>query len=291
VWDIVLRDLEAIRQEMRRRAEQVRTAREAGRAGGLPRCEWFDHGCPFQRETVCDCTGEEPELGDAVLDQVEAVRPNPDAAEAISTMLLGGRWTPAEVGRFRELAYPRRAYYDGVDPDAEAEPEGLGRTGPPDETWSAVQAILEDGPAGEYELRHDPSGEPAEAVPTFRGAPVLVKSSRSLRPAPASGLVAERPHYVLELALRCASLGLSLGWLVLGMERVPSEGEWIRVQQIRFGSLPALAALLERRKTSLAHARKNRDPSGLPTCPTWMVERCPHRAVCGCAGTVAGGST
>jgi hypothetical protein len=289
VWDVALGDLSAIFREMGRRAAQLRRARETGRSDGLPRCGWFDRGCAFQREGVCDCSGAEPNLGEVVLDEVTKVTPNPEAAAAIAGLLREAPVAEPGVARFRELAYPRRAYFDGVDREAELEPEGLGRSGPPDETWSAVQAVLEDGALGEYELRHDPSGEPAEAIPTFRGAPVLVKSSRSLAPVPADRLLADRPHYLLELALRCASLGLPVGWLVLGMERIPSESEWIRVQQVRFGSLPGLAALLERRKAGLARARRDGDPSGLPVCPPWMAERCPHRAICGCsAGTTSG---
>jgi len=289
VWDIAIRDLEPVRREMRERAERIRAARDSGRSEGLPRCEWYDRGCPFQRENVCDCTGDEPELVDVVLDEVERVSPDPAAADAIAQLLREARSAPPEVGRFKELAYPRRAYFDGVDPDADAESEGVGRPGPPDDTWGAVQAVLEDGPAGEYELRHDPRGEPTEAIPTFRGAPVLVKSSRSLRPVPAPRLLAERPHYVLELALRCASLQTPTGWLVLGLERIPSDGDWIRVQQVRFGSETAVTELFERRKAALAHARKVQDPAALPACPTWMVERCPHRARCGCASASAAG--
>jgi hypothetical protein len=289
VWDVHLRDLGPIREEMRRRADALRSARDTARPEGLPRCGWFDRGCPYQRETLCDCTGGEPTLSDAVLGQVERPTPNPAAEASIGALLTSFEPEPSDVGRFRELAYPRRAYFDGVDPDREA--EGFGPGGPPDETWSAVQAVLEDGPPGEYELRHDPSGQPAEAVPTFRGVPILVKSSRSYRPVPADRVVAERPHYLLELALRCASLGTNDGWIVLGMERVPSDGEWIRVQRVRFGSARSLSELLERRKTTLARARAASDPVRLPECPTWMVERCPHRAVCGCAAGSAPGRT
>jgi hypothetical protein len=289
VWEVALRDLGAIREDMRSRAETLRAARAASRPDGLPRCEWYDRGCPFQRERVCDCTGQEPKLGDALLAQVDAATSDPAAAASIAEMLGDVETPPDEVTRYRELAYPRRAYFDGVDPDREA--EGFGSGGPPDETWSAVQAVLEDGPPGEYELRHDPSGQPAEAIPTFRGVPILVKSSRSYRPVPAARLVAERPHYILELGLRCASLQVPEGWVVLGMERVPSEGDWIHVQRVRFGSAESLTRLLEHRKTTLSAARRTGSSLGLPECPTWMVERCPHRAACGCASAPPAGRT
>jgi hypothetical protein len=291
VWDVPLGDRSAIRAEMRARATALRTSRDRSDPAGLPRCGWYDRGCPFRREHVCVCDGGEPALSGAILKEVGRPTPNGLAAEEIGRLLGPTDVSPSEIGRFRELAYPRRAYFDGIDSGSDSEAEGVGPGGPPDETWSALQALLEDGPAGEYELRHDPSGEPAEAIPTFRGVPALVKSSRSLRPVPADRLVADRPHYVLELALRCASLGSPEGWLLLGMERVPSEGDWIRAQHLRFGSMPQLASLLERRRRAIAEARQNRDPTGLPRCPRWMVERCPHRAVCGCAATPDDGRT
>jgi hypothetical protein len=289
VWDVEFGSLPAIRAEMVRRADALRHAREVATPEGLPRCAWFDRGCAFQRERACQCSGTEPNLSNVVLEETGRPAARPEVAAEVERLLASRTSGPGEVARFRELAYPRRAYFDGVEAGPGRAAEDAGPAGAPDETWSAVLAVLEDGPAGEYELRHDPSGEPAEAIPTFRGDPILVKSSRSLRPVPADSLVPQRPHYVLELGLRCASLGRPDGWLVLGMERVPSDGDWIRVQRIRFGSERALREFLQRRKEKLSLARRRSDPAGLPTCPTWMVERCPHRLLCGCPAEPSAG--
>jgi hypothetical protein len=282
VWDVRVGELEAVDREMARRAVALRAARETSDVSGLPRCAWFDRSCPFRSGGLCDCTGSEEPLSNAILEQLDRPRPNRPEAERVAAWLAAFRPEPGSFARFRELAYPRRAYFDGL---SDAPPDVTSR--PPeseaDETWSALQAVLEGGPSGEFELRHSDSGEPAEAVTCFRGEPCLVKSSRAARPTPADRVVRERPHYVLELALRCAALGSESGYLFFGFERVPSEGPWIHAQRVRFGSREAVRALLARRAAALTKSRELREPSGLPACPRWMSEDCRHREVCGCA--------
>ena len=288
VWDLEVRDLAAVRSEMLARADRLRRARHDRVPGELPRCVWFDRGCPYRKAAACDCTGAETPVSGAILAEVGPLRPAPKEAARIAGIVATLAPEATEVGRFRDLAYPRRAYFDARSTTTE-EPAPVG-SGEADETWSALQAVVEDGPPGESELRYDPTGEPSEGVPVFRSEPCLVKSSRAVRPTPAERLVADRPHYVLELALRCASVGARAGWLLLGLERVPSDGMWIRTQRVEFGSPTELQSLLATRRAMLADARRRADPSGLPTCPSWMFERCPHRAVCGCGAAPGAGT-
>ncbi|MCI4321576.1 MAG: hypothetical protein L3K05_04635 [Thermoplasmata archaeon] len=287
VWDLRLRDPVAVRAEMNARAAALRTARDRHDPSGLPRCAWFDRGCPYRRASACDCSGQEVPLSPAILDAVESPLPNPSEGQRIADLLDQPTPPATEVARFRELAYPRRAFFDSSA--EEATPPGVPEAGEPDETWSALHAILEDGPAGEYELRHAASGTPEEPVECFRSEPCLVKSTRAVRPIPAASLAADRPHYLLELALRCGGLGVSAGWLILGLERVPSEGEWIRVQRVEFREPSRLTDLVGRRAAQLTDARRRGDAAGLPRCPAWMFEGCPHRGVCGCGPRTAPG--
>jgi hypothetical protein len=216
------------------------------------------------------------------LEEVGAPTLNPLEAERIGSWLITSQPDPGSFARFRELAYPRRAFFDERgDPAAASDPPKIATPG--DETWSALQAVLEGGPPGEFEFRHADSGEPAEAIAFFRTEPCLVKSTRSLRPVPAERVATDRPHYVLELALRCAAVRATSGYVFTGLERVPSDGPWIHTQRIHFGSEPALRSLLERRATALTSSRTNGSPENLPSCPRWMFDGCPHREVCGCA--------
>ncbi|HKV89938.1 MAG TPA: hypothetical protein VJQ43_01940 [Thermoplasmata archaeon] len=289
VWDLSVRDGGAVRQEMALRAGVLRRALELGDPAELPRCAWFARNCPYRSSKTCDCSGEEPPISGAVLSEVDPPRPNP--AEAVR---IAGLWRTDNAGeleeyRFRDLAYPRRAWFDAANPEG-AEPE-LTEPSTPDETWGALQSLLEETPPGHYEFRYSPEREIGEPIACWRGEPCLVKTSRALRPTPAERIVAERPHYVLELALRCASLGSSSGWLVLGLERVPSDAEWIRTQRVVFGSAEALRSLLAERLSLLREARRRGTPGELPRCPSWMFERCPHKAECGCGDASAVGAT
>lgn len=287
VWDVGFGRLDRIEAEMTTRASALREARERNDPAGLPRCVWFERGCSYRAAGVCNCVGSEPILPTTVLEEVGIPRANLTEADRIGAWLASSTSDSGSFARFRELAYPRRAFFDERrDPALASEPSQLGTPG--DETWSALQAVLEGGPPGEFELRHADSGEPAEAVAFFRNEPCLVKSTRSLRPVRAERVVAERAHYVLELGLRCAALGTTTGYLFTGLERVPSDGPWIHAQKVRFGSESALRSLFEQREKDLIAARAGGNPARLPACPRWMSDGCPHREVCGCAADAGG---
>jgi hypothetical protein len=282
VWDVGFGRSDRIEQEMARRVAALGEAKQQGDPSGLPRCAWFDRGCSYRAAGVCSCTGQEAPLSTAILDEVRSSAPNPSESARIAVWLASAGVDSGGFARFRDLAYPRRTYFDEQS-DVPPERRAPVPAGEADETWSALQALLEDGPAGEYELTHAASGEPAEAVACFRGEPCLVKSTRTPRPVAADRLTQDRPHYILELALRCAGVAVPSGYLFTGLERVPSDGPWVHVQRIRFGSPEALQALLARRSAALREARSSGTALGLPACPRWMADGCPHRAVCGCA--------
>ncbi|MCI4332924.1 MAG: hypothetical protein L3K01_04245 [Thermoplasmata archaeon] len=287
VWDVGFGRLDRIEAEMTLRASALREARERHDPMGLPRCAWFERGCSYRAAGVCGCVGSEPPLPTTILDEVGPPKGNPAEADRIGSWLATATSDAGSFARFRELAYPRRAFFDERrDPAGASEPSKFGTPG--DETWSALQAVLEGGPPGELEFRHADSGEPAEAVAVFRNEPCLVKSTRSLRPVPADRVVAERPHYLLELGLRCAALGTTSGYLFTGLERVPSDGPWIHAQRVRFESGEVLRSLLERRERDLTASRISGNPASLPACPRWMYDGCPHRDVCGCAADAGG---
>ncbi|MCI4362236.1 MAG: hypothetical protein L3J77_03495 [Thermoplasmata archaeon] len=282
VWDVGFGRVDRIEDEMARRAQNLRDAKERGDPSGLPRCAWFDRGCSYRSSGVCGCAGTETPIAGTILDEVHPPAPNPAEATRIAEWLSSAPVDPSGVARYRDLAYPRRRFFDERF-DAPAERRAPPPTGEADETWSALQGVLEDGPEGEYAWSHAESGEPAEGVACFRGEPCLVKSTRSLRVVPADRVAQDRPHYLLELALRCAGVGVPSGYLFTGLERVPSDGPWIVAQHVRFGSADALRALFERREAALRAARVSGSGVDLPACPRWMADGCAHAAVCGCA--------
>jgi hypothetical protein len=122
---------------------------------------------------------------------------------------------------------------------------------------------------------------PEEPIPVFQGRPVLVKTSRVRRPVATAELRVRQSHYLIELGLRCAALGRSEGTLAVGYDYVPAGDDPVRCYQVRFDPLQPWSDRLAEREGLLLESLRRDDPSGLPPCPDWMFESCPHAPGCG----------
>ncbi|MCI4368584.1 MAG: hypothetical protein L3K09_03365 [Thermoplasmata archaeon] len=276
--------------EMRQRSERLRESLARRDPSGLPRCAWRDRGCEYQSAKVCACTGEEPEPSRGLVRELE--RAVPQEAET-AALTEGLRALPSEgpwvASRFRDLLYPRRAYFERTSP--EVGPEGAepaAGSGARQELFRTLRAMLEAGPSGELSRRWAALGEPTEPVGCFRGEPYVIKTSRAWSPALEAGLARDQPQYVREVALRAGSLGGRSGLLIVGYERAASVPEGLRVFRVEFASAPELVGLVTRKCSELRSAIATQRPEELPACPGWMHEACPYRERCGCGTSVAG---
>ncbi len=272
-----------ILEEMHRRAERLRTSWAAKRADGLPRCPWFDLGCQFRAGPTCDCTGGEGSEPSPILAEVESVVSSPEFAGRIGAV-LEERLTTAEpptIARFRDMVYPRRAYFEhvgGAAPAGTAPPPGF----PPSDDYGRLVEAVESGPVGEVARLPEFSREPAEEVAAFRGDPYLVRTSRARRPPLASELLSRFPQYALELGFRCASTGRRTGRVVVGYERPERNTDALRVFRLEFDPVTPLARLWRERERAFRAALEAKAPEPLAACPAWMFDGCPYRAECGC---------
>ncbi|MCI4349768.1 MAG: PD-(D/E)XK nuclease family protein, partial [Thermoplasmata archaeon] len=208
VLEIEVPRTDRVFEGMNRRAEQVRDAWARVSPNALPRCRWFGKGCEYGDAGACDCTGAEAPIDRALLDEVASVTEHPEEAPRLLELLRKRSPTrDAGVSFYRELTYPRQAYYDRTEAETFAPPEPL----PRGDLWSTVSSLLEEGPTGELERRYPASGEPSEAALVFRGAPMLVKTTRARRNRRPEELGIASPHYFRELGVRCAALGLREG--------------------------------------------------------------------------------
>lgn len=298
VADGRFRDLPGLWEATKRAAEALRTALSGRDPSRLPRCGWFDRGCEYQAAAVCACTGSEPEEAEPPRAHLESIRSDIPAAEEVQRRLGRAREAPPELvlRSYRDLLYPRRAYFerypppepDSVPPPASNPPSAPEEEGP--SLYQMIREALEAGPVGEL-IREVPEGDaPAEPVLRFRGAPLLLKTTRSPFATPAGALAQRQPGYIAELGLRCAALGASTGWLVIGYERLSRAEGSIRTYQVRFADRVAWNQMMGARRAALRLALERRDPSGLPPCPEWMFEGCPYRAVCGDGPAVGAGA-
>jgi hypothetical protein len=283
--DLSFRSLETVRSEMQARADALRRAWSENRAAGLARCRWYGRGCEFQESSVCDCTGQEAATDPAMLTEVSDLTERPDISERIESRLHDVP-TPTEAPtlyRFRDLLYPRRAYFERFATGPEPPLPRRDPNAPPD-LYARLVSAVESGPLGEVVRLPPRTDEPEEEVGGFRGTPYLVRTSRGRdRPSPAA-LLDRQPQYALELGFRCLATGAASARLILGREHAPRDEDRIHVFEYRVAPASAFARLWRDRSRQLADARRDHSPGGLAPCPDWSYATCPFRSECGCGG-------
>ncbi|MGP8018099.1 MAG: hypothetical protein ACLPP2_02010 [Thermoplasmata archaeon] len=287
--DLSFRSTPRVLTEMKRRAELLRAAWAEARVDSLPRCPWYGRGCEFQGASVCACTGAEDPVPPVIPEEVESISAREDVRERVRSALSES--APLEetvpVGRFRELLYPRRSYFERTAPataPTTPSPEEASPPSPKPDLYARLSEALESGPAGEVARLPARSAEPEEEVVGFRGRPVLMRTSRAWARFRADELVARAPQYALELGLRCATTGTDSGVVVVGFERAEVDRDRVQVLELRFASLTPFSRFYRERSRALAAALRDRIPESLPACPDWMATDCPYRSECGCGG-------
>jgi hypothetical protein len=286
--DVRFRDLASITSEMERRAAELRSALADGKIDDLPRCRWFGRGCEFQSERVCDCTGGEPDPPSRLLEEVTSIERRPELDPALATRLseeLASR-VPLPIKRFRDLVYPRRAYYVRTSPLPPSEEEPPPEAAPTSDLYRRLIEAVEGGPVGEVARLPYRSDAPEEEVAAFRGVPYLVRTSRVWSAPRPEEILGRYPQYALELGFRCVTTGTRTGRVLLGFERADSEEDRLRVFAFEFSPATVFARLFREGVARFERALRDRAPSLLDSCPPWMYDDCPYRAECGCGAAV-----
>ncbi len=283
VYDLEFDALEPIRAEMGHRADDFRRALAEGRPRALPRCPWFGRGCEYQTAGACDCDGTEPAPGPVSVDRAARPVPRPGLAESLATAVAripspGG---PPVVERFRDLLYPRRAFFRRTVPPSAA-PAPPVPSGEAPDLYLRLTDAVEGGAVGEVSRLVTRSDEPDEEVGGLFGAPYLVRTSRLRRRVPADEWIARSPQYALELGLRCVATGMSRSRLVVGYEAPGRETDRVQVVELHFEPSSVFSRVWRARARLLSQAMESGDPGRLPACPGWMFAGCDYREVCGC---------
>lgn len=284
VVDLEFHDLAGVAQEMARRAETLRAARQRKDPSALARCRWFDRGCEFRTAGLCDCTGAEEGGSSLILDRLTSAQDRPEDAQPILDRLLGALATarPPSVERFRDLLYPRRAYFERTKGPAPATvlPAPPGRS-----TYGDLVEAVESGPVGEVARLPPLAEDPAEEVGGFRDDPYLIRTSRRPVPHAAEDVVGRSPQYALELGFRCVATGRSRARLFVGYESVADEADRFRAFTLGFAPVSVFARIWRNRAAAFGHAVATADPDSLDPCPSWMFESCPYRTDCRCGAS------
>ena len=283
VGEFRFRDLAGVVDAVRVREAELRTAILAERPGGLPPCAWLGRGCEFRTAGICDCRGDEVGEPLSASEHVERRVGRPD---------LGTRWLRAletlgpssesVAPHFRDLLYPRRAFYDRT----QGRPPAAYSARPPSaplDPYERTIVALERGAVGEvHRLRARP-GAPEEDVLAWRGAPCLIRSSRVRPRLTVDEVKARFSQYLLDLGLRCGATGVDHGTLIVSYDAVGQNELPVQVFRTELSDGAGLfATALAERSAALGQAISGNDPAGLPSCPDWMVSTCPYRATCAC---------
>jgi hypothetical protein len=282
-YDLRFAGLESIRSAMRARAGDLRHALEEESPHELPRCPWFGRGCEYQAAGVCDCGGAEPAATPIAAERAEPPDPRPEVARALSAAVsaLPPLVGPPVVERFRDLLYPRLAFFERAVPPP-TRPPAAPRPPESADLYRRLTEAVEGGRVGEVSRLPTRSEEPDEEVGGFLGEPYLVRTSR-LRDRPrASEWLARSPQYALELGLRCVATGTSVARLIVGFERASGGAGPIQVVEMRFDPSSVFSRVWRARATALGEALTSDDPGRLPPCPRWRFDSCDYREFCGC---------
>ena len=277
------RSMSATKERIMGRAELLREAWKHRSADGLPRCAWQGHGCEFEAQGVCACTGIEPEAPPLVAsDDMTVEREDSEIDRLRSTLLPLSRPAPRGAERFRDLLYPRRAYFERMEPLERPRPAVTESAAVEEPTYLKLRGVLEEGPIGDLYHVLPEGGVPNEAVLVYLGDPILLRVSRAWRVPSPENLLRDHPHYMLDLGLRAAAIGRSMGWLVLCYERQSEWSDRIKIYRVHFPKITPFARIFRGRSLGLDRALLESDPRLLPACPAWMVEDCPYIERCGC---------
>jgi hypothetical protein len=284
VYDLTFRSLSDLQRAIELQSATLREAIGKGRSTTLPRCVWFGRGCEFQVAGVCDCSGSEPPLDPLSAGRLSELVPRPDLARPIEATLgeAPSARGPPVVQQFRDLIYPRRAFFRRFgqalppppSPDLPRAPEG--------DLYRRLSEAVEAGPLGEVARLPTRSEEPDEEVGGFRGEPYVVRTSRAKRRIPADQWLARSPQYALDLGFRCVATGRQTGRVIVGYELARGEPERVQVLELTFRTPTTFSRLWHRRAELLERSFGADDPAVLPACPGWMYSGCDYRDVCGC---------
>ncbi|MGA8663457.1 MAG: PD-(D/E)XK nuclease family protein [Thermoplasmata archaeon] len=288
VYDLRFRSLPDVQREMATRAERLRSAVRDGRSSGLPRCAWFGRGCEWQAAGTCDCTGGEVAAEPLSADRIDTLADRGDLAGPLEAALAALPVPSASpvVELFRDLQYPRRAFFRRVLP-APTNPPGPPTRPTEFDLYRRLNEAVESGPVGEVARLATLSEEPDEEVGGFRGEPYLVRTSRAKARVPATDWLTRSPQYALDLGFRCVATGTRRGRIIVGYEHAVRESERVQVLEVTIDSPTVFSRLWRYRSALLGTALGAHDPDPLPACPGWMYSGCDYRDVCGC-GTPSG---
>jgi len=276
VYHVTFPDLEAIREEMRRRRDLLVQALIANDPSNLPVCPWFNKQCDYSQ--VCDCATTSVPASYKIAELAGETYVDTTTCEQLLSKMAGAQ-SPQLFG-INDIVFPRKAYFErlklseGVREEKEEYLHSMDELG----FLDALRDSLRYGAPGEAQripVKHAPL---ADLVQTWQNLPTILRGPKLSSLVERERLPQMFPHYFLRLGFDCALTENTKGRLLLYYVKVLKEDAKLMVYDVNFRNLNAVKAEALRRLELLEKATS---PLQLPKCPSWMCPYCDYRLECG----------
>ncbi|MBA7504515.1 hypothetical protein ES706_03159 [subsurface metagenome] len=280
-YQVTFPDLEAIREEMRRRRELLVQALISNDPSNLPICAWFNRRCDYSE--VCDCKTTSIPLSYKIAELAGQIQIDEPTCQQLLDKLAKPQ--PSQLFRTNDLVFPRKAYFKRAKPQEIATEEGL----PPEKEdylrsmnelgfLDALRDALRYGAPGEVERIPIQHRLLADLVQVCQNLPTILRDPKFYSLVERERLPWTFPHYFLRLGFECALTDHPQGRLLLYYAKVPREDAKLMVYDVTFRNLNAVKAEVWQRIELLEKATS---PLQLPKCPSWMCPYCDYQFECG----------
>ena len=281
VYHVTFPDLEAIREEMRRRRDLLVQALISNDPSNLPVCPWLNRQCDYSQ--VCDCKTTSVPESHEIAELAGEIYADSTTCEQLLSKMAGSQ--SSQLFGINDIVFPRKAYFERlklqeIAPGGEVREEKEEYLRSMDELGFlyALRDSLRYGTPGEAQripVKHAPL---ADLVQIWQNLPTILRDPKFSSLVERERLPRTFPHYFLRLGFECALTENAKGRLLLYYVKVPKEDAKLMVYDVNFRNLNAVKAEALRRVELLEKATS---PLQLPKCPSWMCSYCDYRLECG----------
>jgi hypothetical protein len=276
VYHVTFPNLEAIREEMRRRRDLLVQALISNDPGNLPVCPWFNRQCDYSQ--VCDCATTPAPASHEIAELTGEIYVDSMTCEQLLSKMAGSQ--SSQVFRINDIVFPRKAYFERRKLSEEGLEEKDEYLRSMDERGflDALRDSLRYGTPGEVQripVQHTPL---ADLVQTWQNMPTILRDPKFSSLVERERLPRTFSHYFLRLGFDCALTKHVQGRLLVYYAKVPREDAKLMVYDVTFKNLDAIEAEALRRVDLLEKASAVLQ---LPKCPSWMCPYCDYKLECG----------
>ena len=276
VYHVTFPDLEAIREEMRRRRDLLVQALISNEPSNLPVCPWLKRQCDYSQ--VCDCATTSVPASHEIAELAGEIYVDSTTCEQLLSKMAGAQ--PSQLFGINDIVFPRKAYFERLklSEGVREEKEGYLRSMDERGFLDVLRDSLRYGAPGEAQripVQHLPL---ADLVQIWQNLPTILRDPKFSSLVERERLPRTFSHYFLRLGFDCALTNHAQGRLLVYYVRVPKEDAKLMVYDVTFRNLDTIRGEALRRIELLEKAR---GALQLPKCPSWMCSYCDYRLECG----------